>query len=209
MKIHDISRPIHTGMPVWPGDTPAEFTFANTKAGGYSANVGRLRLSLHCGTHADAPYHYNDAGRKIDAVPADIYVGPARVVDIRGHDTITPGLLATHDFVATPRVLFKSDTWTDGGVFPRAWPLMTPEVPAWLAARGVRLIGLDVPSVDHVNSKDLLIHHACDAAGLLILENLDLQAIAPGIYELIALPLRIQGGDGSPVRAVLREIARA
>jgi arylformamidase len=204
MKIHDISRPIHTGMPVWPGDTPAEFTFSNTKAKGYSANVGRLRLSLHCGTHADAPYHYNDVGLKIDAVPPETYVGPARVVDIRGHATITTALLSAHDFSATPRVLFKSDTWTDFTVFPQDWPLMTSDVPAWLAARGVKLVGLDVPSVDHITSKDLSIHHACDAAGLVILENLDLRAIAPGVYELIALPLRIQGGDGSPVRAVLR-----
>lgn len=205
MKFHDISRPIVTGMPVWPGDTPAEFTFANTKAQGYSANVGRLRLSLHCGTHADAPYHYNDAGLKIDEVPVETYVGPARVVDIRGHASITTSLLTAHDFSATPRVLFKSDTWTDFSVFPREWPLMTPDVPAWLAARGVKLVGLDVPSVDHLKSKDLPIHHACDAAGIVILENLDLRAITPGIYELIALPLRIQGADGSPIRAVLRE----
>jgi arylformamidase len=204
MKIHDISRPIHTGMPVWPGDTPAEFAFANTKAQGYSANVGRLRLSLHTGTHADAPYHYNDAGLKIDAVPPETYVGPARVVDIRGHATITTTLLAAHDFSATPRVLFKSDTWTDFAVFPSEWPLMQPDVPAWLAARGVKLVGLDVPSVDHITSKDLPIHHACDAARIVILENLDLSAITPGVYELIALPLRIRGGDGSPVRAVLR-----
>jgi arylformamidase len=204
MKIHDISRPILTGMPVWPGDTPAEFTFTNTKAAGYSANVGRLRVSLHCGTHADAPYHYNDAGLKIDEVPADTYVGPARVVDIRGHAAITTALLAPQDFKGTPRVLFKSDTWTDFAVFPREWPLMAPDVPAWLAARGVKLVGLDVPSVDHIKSTDLPIHHACDAANLVILENLDLRAITPGVYELIALPLRIQGGDGSPIRAVLR-----
>lgn len=204
MKFHDISRPIHTGMPVWPGDTPAEFAFAATKAGGYSANVGRLRLSLHTGTHADAPYHYNDAGRKIDEVPVDTYVGPARVVDIRGHPAITTALLAAHDFSATPRVLFKSDSWTDQAVFPSSWPLMAADVPAWLAARGVKLVGLDVPSVDRIDSKDLPIHHACDAVNLLILENLDLRAITPGLYELIALPLRIRGGDGSPLRAVLR-----
>lgn len=204
MKIHDITRPITTGMPVWPGDTPAEFVLSNTKAAGYSANVGRLRVSLHCGTHADAPYHYNDAGLKIDEVPADLYVGPARVVDIRGQAAITPALLAAQDFTATPRVLFKSDTWTDFAVFPREWPLMTPDTPAWLAARGVKLVGLDVPSVDHIRSQDLPIHHACDAANIVILENLDLHAVDPGAYELIALPLRIQGADGSPIRAVLR-----
>ena len=206
MKLFDLSRPIYTGMPVWPGDTPAEFTFAATKAGGYSCNVGRLHASAHTGTHADAPYHYNDAGAKIDEVPVGTYVGPARVVDIRGHATVTTALLAPHDFSATPRVLFKSDTWTDPAVFPPGWPVMAADVPAWLGARGVKLVGLDVPSVDHRDSKDLPLHHACDAAGLVILENLDLRAVAPGVYELIALPLKIRGGDGSPVRAVLRTL---
>jgi len=205
MKLLDISRPIYTNMPVWPGDTPTGFDFANTKAAGYAANVGRLRLSLHAGTHADAPYHYNDAGRKIDEIPVDAYVGPARVVDIRGQTLITPALLAAQDFAATPRVLFKSDSWTDPAVFPTTWPLMATDTPAWLAGHGVRLIGLDVPSVDHITSKDLPLHHACDAVNLLIIENLDLRAVTPGVYELIALPLRITGGDGSPLRAVLRD----
>ena len=88
---------------------------------------------------------------------------------------------------------------------PPAISEVEPELlAAWLAARGVKLVGLDVPSVDRIDSKDLLIHHACDAVNLLILENLDLRAIEPGVYELIALPLRIKGGDGSPLRAVLR-----
>lgn len=206
MKLIDISRPIHTGMPHWPGDTAAEFKLVSTIARGSSVNVGRLALSVHTGAHADAPFHYNDAGAKIDEVPPGTYVGPARVVDIRGHPTVTTALLAAHDFSATPRVLLKSDTWADPAVFPPGWPLLAADVPAWLGARGVLLIGLDVPSVDHRDSKDLPLHHACDAAGLVILENLDLRAVAPGVYELIALPLRIRGGDGSPVRAVLRTL---
>lgn len=206
MKFIDITRPLRTGMPVWPGDTPAEFVLVHTKATGSPANVGRLRLSVHTGTHADAPYHYNDAGMTIDAIPVEIFVGPARVVDVRGHATITTALLAPHDFSATPRVLFKSDTWIVPDEFPRAWPVMAPDVPGWLAARGVKLVGLDVPSVDHLTSTGMPIHHACDAANLLIIENLDLRAVAPGVYELIALPLRIQGGDGSPLRAVLRSL---
>jgi len=205
MKLHDISRPIHTGMPVWPGDTSAEFKLVATIPSGSACNIGRLRLSVHTGTHADAPFHYNEAGAKMDEVPVGTYVGPAVVVDIRGQATITIALLAAHDFSKTPRVLFKSDCWPDPAVFPATWPLLAANVPAWLAARGVKLVGLDVPSVDHLTSKDLPIHHALDAAGIVILENLDLRAITPGVYELIALPLRIKGGDGSPVRAVLRE----
>jgi len=204
MKFHDISRPIHTGMPRWPGDTPAEFKLVATISAGSAVNVGRLQLSVHTGTHADAPYHYNQAGARMDQVPVETYVGPARVVDVRGHATITIALLSAFDFSTTPRVLFKSDTWTDPDYFPDSWPLLAANVPAWLGARGVKLVGLDVPSVDHLTSKNLPIHHALDAAGLVILENLDLRAVAPGVYELIALPLKIRDGDGSPVRAVLR-----
>jgi len=91
---------------------------------------------VHTGTHADAPYHYNQAGAKMNEVPVETYVGPARVVDIRGHSEITVALLAAYDFATTPRVLFKSDSWTDSTVFPAAWPLLAAGVPAWLSARG-------------------------------------------------------------------------
>jgi arylformamidase len=207
MKLIDISRPIHTGMPVWPGDTPAEFKLVATIPQGSAVNVGRLHVSVHTGTHGDAPFHYNPRGATMDEVPVGTFVGPARVVDVRGHATITIALLAAQDFSKTPRVLFKSDSWADPAVFPAAWPLLAADVPAWLGARGVKLIGMDVPSVDHPTSKDLPIHHALDVAGILILENLDLRAVEPGVYELIALPLKIKGGDGSPVRAVLRTLA--
>ena len=204
MPFLDISRPIHTGMPNWPGDTPADFSFVATKAQGSSVNVGKLTMSPHNGTHADAPFHYDDTGARIDAVPPETYVGPARVVDVRGHATITIAHLAAHDFAGTPRVLFKTDAWTNPTIFPTDWPLLASDVPAWLAARGVILCGFDVPSVDSLKSKDLPIHHALRRANIVILESLDLRAVAPGVYELIALPLRLVGGDGSPVRAVLR-----
>lgn len=204
MKIHDITRPLYTGVPVWPGDTPAEFSFANTKADGYSANVGRWRLSAHTGTHADAPYHYNDAGATLDLLPPELFVGPAAVIDVRGHAALTPDVLARHELGGAPRVLFRTDTWTDMSRFPERWPVFSPDAPAWLAARGVKLVGMDVPSVDVIDSRDLRIHHALDAAGIVILENLDLTRVPPGQYELIALPLKVRGGDGSPIRAVLR-----
>ena len=206
MKFHDISRPIHTGMPRWPGDTPAEFKLVATIPAGSACNIGRLQMSVHTGSHADAPYHYNQAGAKIHELPVDTFVGPARVVDVRGHAVITTELLAAHDFSATPRVLFRSDSWTDPEVFPASWPLLATDTPAWLGAHGVKLIGLDVPSVDHLTSKDLAIHHLLDAAGIIILENLDLRAVPPGVYELIALPLKIKDADGSPGRAVLRTL---
>ena len=204
MKLIDISRPIHTGMPNWPGDTAAIFQLVATKAQGSSVNVGKLTMSVHNGTHADATFHFDDTGARIDQVPPETYVGPALVVDVRGHDSITIEQLSAHDFSQTPRVLFKTDSWTNPALFPENWPLLAVDVPAWLAARGVKLCGFDVPSVDAPTSKDLPIHHAIGRSNIVILENLDLHAVAPGVYELIALPLRIVGGDGSPIRAVLR-----
>ncbi len=204
MKLIDISRPISTGMPVWPGDSKVEFSFSASKARGSDANVGRLVMGVHAGTHADAAYHYNETGLKIDEMPLDLFVGPARVVDIRSHSLITPALLANVDFTGTPRVLFRSDTWTDMSKFPTEWPMLDQSTPAWLVERGVRLIGLDVPSVDTLTSSGMPMHHVIDRAGLFILENLDLRNAAPGVYQLIALPLRIKGGDGSPIRAVLQ-----
>ena len=204
MKLIDISRPIHTGMPVWPGDSEVEFSFSASKANGSDANVGRLTMGVHAGTHADAAYHYNETGVKIDEMPLDLFVGPARVVDVRSHLFITPEVLAGVDFAGTPRILFRSDTWTDMTKFPTEWPVLDMSTPAWLAERGVRLIGLDIPSVDTLTSVGMPMHHTIDRAGLFILENLDLRDVAPGVYDLIALPLRIKGADGSPIRAVLQ-----
>jgi arylformamidase len=176
MKLIDISRPITTGMPVWPGDSEVSFSLVHQKAAGADANVGRLVMGVHAGTHADAAYHYNESGLRIDEMPLDLFIGPARVIDIRSHAVITPALLE----------------------------MLDPAITAWLAARGVRLIGLDIPSVDTLTSTGMPMHHVVDRAGLFILENLDLQGVAAGIYDLIALPLRIKGADGSPIRAVLQ-----
>lgn len=204
MKLIDISRPLSTGMPVWPGDTAVAFSLSAAKSQGSDANVGKLVMGVHAGTHADAAYHYNESGLRIDEMPLDLFVGPARVVDIRSHEVITPALLAGLDLTDTPRILFRSDTWTDMTAFPTKWPVLDRTTPAWLAERGVRLIGLDVPSVDTLHSTGMPMHHLIDRAGLFILENLDLRGIAAGVYDLIALPLRIKGGDGSPIRAVLQ-----
>ncbi len=206
-RLIDISRPLYTGSPHWPGDSATDYTFTARIVDGRSSNVGRLSLSAHNGTHVDAPFHYNERGAAIDALPPELYVGPARVIDARGHATFTTaqfaGLTAT-EIAATPRILFRTDTWTDNATFPTTWPLLDRALPRWLADRGVRLVGFDVPSVDELSNTDMAIHHVLDAANLLILESLDLRDVAAGVYELIALPLKLRGADGSPVRAVLR-----
>jgi len=204
MKLIDITRPLFTGMPHWPGDRDTDFDFTARIDQGSSGNVGHLSLSVHNGTHVDAPYHYDDAGQSIAEIDPAVYVGPCLVVDARGRETFTTELFAGLDLTPTPRVLFRTDTWIDGQQFPQTWPLLDPELPAWLAERGVQLVGMDVPSVDPLTSKTMANHHRLKAAQILIMESLDLRDVVPGIYELIALPLKIRGADGSPVRAVLR-----
>lgn len=207
MPIIDVSRPLYTGAPHWPSDTATTFTFTASMADGALCNVGKLTLSVHNGTHLDAPFHYNPRGTPVDRLDPELYVGPARVVDARGHATFSErtfaGLTAA-DFAATPRILLRTDAWSDPATFPTTWPLLERHMPAWLAVRGVRLLGLDLPSVDPLNNTDMGLHHLMDAANVLILESLDLQHVEPGVYELIALPLKLRGADGSPVRAVLR-----
>ena len=205
MKIIDITHPHSHELAPWPGDTPFNFRLTAAMRDGSSCNVGVVTTSIHNGTHLDAPFHFNDAGRTVDTIPTDCFVGPARVFSAHGRDEITREVFAGLDGEATPRVLVATGSCDDKSVFPSHVPTLAPDVPAWLGRQGVMLIGLDVPSVDELDSKTLPIHHALDAAGILILENLDLRQAPPGMYELIALPLRIVGADGSPVRAVLVE----
>lgn len=200
----DITHPHANSLAPWPGDTPFQFRFVSRIRDGRRCNIGVVTTGIHSGTHMDAPYHYNDAGQKIDELPPDTFIGPARVFDARGRDPIGRDVFAGLDGRATPRVLVRTNSCDDKTVFPAHIPLLESGVPAWLAGQGVRLVGVDAPSVDQVDSKTLPMHAEFDAAGIVIVENLDLRPAEPGVYELVVLPLRIAGGDGSPVRALLR-----
>jgi arylformamidase len=203
MKIIDITHPHSEQLAPWPGDTPFQFQFVARLRDGSSCNIGKVTCSIHSGTHLDAPYHYNENGATVDALSPELYIGPARLFLAPGEDVLTREIFAGLDAKATPRVLVRTNSCDDKSVFPARIPTLAPDVPAWLGQQGVRLIGLDVPSVDQVDSKTMPIHHALDEANILIIENLDLRAAPAGEYVLVALPLRIKGADGSPVRAVL------
>ncbi len=207
MKIIDISHLHSEQLAPWPGDTPFEFRFIARLRDGASCNVGKLTCSIHSGTHLDAPYHYEESGATIDALPPELFIGPARVFHAQGQEIINRDVFAGLDGRATPRVLVRTNACDDKSIFPSRIPTLAPDVPTWLGRQGVRLFGVDVPSVDQLDSKTLPIHHALGAAKIMILENLDLRAAPVGCCELIALPLRLAGADGSPVRAVLIERA--
>ena len=201
----DISRSLHAGTPPWPGDTAFSFRLTWRMAEGANVNVGALAMGTHNGTHADAPFHYLPAGAGIDAVDLSVFVGPATVVEVSGisRADLEPAEAAIR---TCGRVLLKTGAWRDPGVFPERYPVLENGVAAWLGGLGVRLVGVDVPSVDPVDSAELPNHHALAAAGIYMIESLDFTAVDPGEYELIALPLKIAGGDASPVRAVLRRL---
>lgn len=203
MQVIDISQPLRRGMVVWPGDQPFEARWSGRIAEGSSVNVGAMTLSLHTGTHADAPLHVADEGAPINSLPLSAYLGPVAVVEAIRTDAIPADALAGVDLRQTPRVLFK--TRREGP--PEAWTDEFAHLSAALAQRlaigGAVLVGLDTPSVDHATSRTLDAHHALFGGKVAVLENLRLDRVAPGRYFLCALPLKIEGMDGSPVRAAL------
>ena len=207
-RLHDISRLVRAGIPVWPGDTAFDFSFVARIAEGASCNVGRVEMSVHTGTHIDAPLHFDDEGADAARVPLENYVGPCVVADVRPSARgILPGDLpeALADQLATaPRLLLRSYAERPAA-FDEGMAHCTPELADWLSARGVRLLGVDTDSMDAFESKDLPAHHRLHHHGIAILEGIDLSAVRPGLYELVALPLRLEGADGSPVRAILIE----
>ena len=179
-------------------------------AEGASVNLGRLELSPHTGTHADAPFHVADTGAAMADVPLDAYIGPARVVEVSGWRDAAEAWITLEDAhcALSPgpaeRILFRTGCWTDPQRFPERFPGFSPDAADLLLDSGVLLVGTDAPSVDSFESKDLPVHHRLRRRGAVNLENLFLDRVPEGDYELIALPLRLEGADGSPVRAVLR-----
>lgn len=206
MKMYDISRPLGENTPTWPGDTPFHYQVNWSKQHTGSVNVGSIKMSVHTATHVDAPFHFDDRGKRLDELDLSIFKGPAVVVDVRGHQQIEPKhveeVLHRHH---SKRIIFRTDAWENEGVFPENIPTLSLEVVELLREMNTPLIGVDLPSVDVLDSKDLPVHHALHQANICILEGIDLRGINEGEYELIALPLHLKGADGSPVRAILLE----
>lgn len=206
MRIHDISRAIRAGIPVWPGDTDFDFRFVAKIAEGSSVNVGRIEMSVHTGAHIDAPLHFDDAGADAASVPLEKYIGPCIVSDVRpsARGILPADLPAGLGDAAgkAGRLLLRSYAQRPQS-FDEGMAHATPELADWLAEHGIGLLGIDTDSMDAFESKELPAHRRLNHHGVAILEGIDLSQVEPGEYELVALPLRIEGADGSPVRAVL------
>ena len=202
----DITQPLNQRIAEWPGDTPFSYEVAISKEQSGSVNIGKLTMSTHIGTHTDAPFHYDDNGLKILELPVDLYIGKACLVDVTGVSCVTRADLEPFDFDGAERLLLKTGSHPTPTEFPKNFTVIGEDVGPLLKERGVRLIGVDTPSVDSETSKDLLGHHSLYRNDVIIIENLVLHSLEEGNYELIALPLALEDADGSPVRAVVRRL---
>ncbi|MGA8942195.1 MAG: arylformamidase [Thermoactinomyces sp.] len=200
----DISMPLYDQMPVWPGDVPFSYRRTWTKTESGAANVGEIHMSTHAGTHIDAPFHFDEFGQKVHELDLDVYTGKVQVVHLAEREKITAGDLGRIDFAGVNRLLIRTDSWTNRSRFPGKFCCLDKNCATFLQEKGIQLVGLDVPSVDPVDSKELPAHHALLNAGIHILESVVLDKVEEGVYEMIALPLAIVDGDASPVRAVIR-----
>lgn len=204
--LYDITRPLTLRTAVFPGDTPVSITPVAEIARGASVNVTAITCSAHAGTHVDAPLHYSADGVGIDRVPLDVLIGRCLVATIDGPGDVSAAALQVRLGEARPERLLLH---TRAGAVPddvwdATFPAIEPAAAEWLCAVGVRLIGVDAPSVDPADSKLLPAHKAFLRGGVTIVENLQLSGVPDGDYELLALPLRIVGNDAAPARVVLR-----
>ena len=199
----DISIELSQDVAEWPGDTPFSFTLPVTKADSGSVNIGKLEMSTHIGTHIDAPFHFDNDGKTVEALDINNYIGIATIIDLENKVEITRESLEAFK-ISGQILLIKTNAANDKSAFPKDVPTLTQDAIDYLAENNVKLFGIDVPSVDKITSKTLAVHHALHERDIMIIENIVLDGVKPGDYEFIALPLKIKGADGSPVRAVIK-----
>jgi arylformamidase len=208
VKITDISLPLSSELPVWPGDPQIKVERYRTIAEGNISNDSRLVCSVHSGTHVDAPVHFFEGASTVDKLPLDILIGETSVVEFARGNVITPDMLAALKLPEdTTRLLFKTSNsmlWADPHHrFNPNFVALSSDAAKWIIDRGVRLVGVDYLSVQKFDDSEPVTHRILLAAGVVIVEGLNLQNVQPGSYRLICLPLKLVGSDGAPARVVL------
>ncbi len=209
MKVYDVSVLIEEGMAVWPSDPGLSIELASSMAKGDRANVTRIEMGAHTGTHMDAPFHFEPDGQGIDQLTVDTLIGPCRVFDlthISGH--IDREALEQCDLTDVTRAIFKTVNslhWkTNPHQFKKDFIAVVADGASYLVEMGVQLVGVDYLSVEPFGSKGHPVHHTLLQANVVVVEGLNLCEVPAGDYEIIALPLKIRGADGAPTRVVLR-----
>lgn len=204
MCIYDITRPIIDGMAVWPGDPEVLLRPHSRIEEGAEANVSRLVLGTHTGTHVDAPAHLWQGASGVDSLPLEALIGPAWVVRHVGDALIGARDLQAFDLPPNCRRILLATTHThDGQQEATSYAALSGGAAAWLVAHGMVCVGIDGPSVDPPEAGAGPAHRALLGGGVVIIEGLDLHQITPGPYELLCLPLKLRGADGAPARALL------
>jgi len=207
MHTYDITLPVSAHLPVWPGDPAFELQRMDSMDDGGHTNTSRVTMSVHMGTHVDAPHHFLNNNKTVENLPLNILFGRAYVIHLPDADMITADMLEKADIPPrTRRILFKtrnSQLWARGEkVFQTDFVALAPDAAQYLVERGFKLVGVDYLSVapfkDGRPTHEILLK-----AGVVIVEGLDLSAVAPGRYTLHCLPLKLAGSDGAPARAVL------
>ncbi len=206
-KIYDISLPISESLAVWPGDSPVKIRQSSHLEKGDRNTVSSLALGAHTGTHVDAPAHFILHGSGVDTLDLNVLVGPAAVVDAPDVDLLTAAALESLSIPPDcDRILFhtrNSELWAEGySTFNREFVAISEDGARWLMSRGFRLVGIDYLSVAPFKNSGPT-HRELLSAGIVVIEGLDLSGIESGPYQLVCLPLRIVGIDGSPARAIL------
>jgi arylformamidase len=213
MRIYDVSVPISAATPTYPGDPGVEIRQWAAMANGGAANVSLLHFGAHTATHVDAPAHFIEGASKVNDLPLDALIGPARVLLMPDEiEAIKASHLSAHSIEGATRVLFKtrnSAFWSDtAGGFREDFTYLAPDAAQYLVRAGVRLVGMDYLSIEKYKPERYETHEILLSKGVLIIEGLDLREVEAGDYELICLPLKIAGGsgDGAPARAILRTL---
>ena len=207
MHTYDITLALSPDLPIWPGDSSFALEQVEKIADGAGANVSRVTMSVHMGTHVDAPDHFLGNGKTIEKLPINLMIGRAYVVYLPDTDLITASTLENAEIPPrTRRILFKtrnSEAWTRREKnFRTDFVALSPDAADYLTNRGVKLVGVDYLSVAPFHNARPA-HEILLKAGIIILEGLDLSVVAPGRYTLYCLPLKLVGSDGAPTRAIL------
>jgi arylformamidase len=205
--IYDVSVPIANGMPVWPSDPPLQLTSQGhlSRDKTHTVQVTRIEMGSHTGTHIDAPFHFVEGGRRLEDISLNEMVGPAMVVQIQGVPSIQRKHLTPVNWTDVRRVLFKTDNsthWNDG-TFYEEFVFLEPDAAEFLVQQGVRLVGIDYLSIDPYKSEKHPAHFVLLPRNVIIVEGLNLSGVEPGPYQMVALPLNLQSGDGAPARVIL------
>ncbi len=209
MKIHDITVTISNDLPVYPGDPGIQIRPTLSIAAGDVCCVSQLSFGTHIGTHVDPPAHFVAGGATLDQLSLDVLIGPARVIDVGEAPFIDVAVLNRVNLDGVTRVLFKtlnSLLWNSTDEFYEDFVYLETDAAEMLVERGVKLVGIDYLSVEKFNFAEPTTHYALLRHNVIIIEGLDLNAVAPGDYELICLPIKLKDGDGGPARVVLREL---